>query len=54
MVRYTFRGTHRGEYLGLPPTGQPVTYAGIYIFRIVNGHICEMWDIFDRQGCGSS
>ena len=25
--RNTVTGTHRGEYMGLPPTGRPVTYA---------------------------
>ena len=24
-VRYTFHGTHTGEYLGIPPTGRTVS-----------------------------
>ena len=48
MVRWTFRGTHRGEYYGVPPTNKPVTYSGINIFRLVEGKITEVWGIYDR------
>jgi len=48
MVRWTFLGTHEGEYLGLPATHKKVTYSGINIFRIENGKIAEIWDITDR------
>jgi hypothetical protein len=48
MVRWIFRGVHQGEFHGLAPSGKPVTYAGINIFRIVDGRIAEVWDLFDR------
>jgi steroid delta-isomerase-like uncharacterized protein len=48
MVRWTARGTHQGEYQGLPPTYKQVTYSGINIFRIADGRIAKVWDIFDR------
>jgi predicted ester cyclase len=48
MVRWTFQGTHQGEFSGLSPTHKQVTYAGINIFRIAEGKIAEVWDIFDR------
>ena len=48
MVRWTFHGTHQGELSGLPPTHKPVTYSGINIFRIADGKIAEIWDIYDR------
>ena len=48
MVRWTFYGTHQGELSGLPPTHKQVTYAGINIFRIADGKIAEIWDIYDR------
>ena len=48
MARWTFHGTHQGEFSGLPPTHQHVTYSGINIFRIADGKIVEVWDIFDR------
>ena len=41
MVRWTFHGTHRGEFFGVPPTNEQVTYSGINIFRIADGKIAE-------------
>ena len=48
--RYTFRGTHQGELLGIPPTGKQVTVTGIIINRIVNGQSAEGWLNFDALG----
>ncbi len=48
MVRWTFHGTHRGEFFGVPLTNEQVTYSGINIFRIADGKIAEIRDIFDR------
>jgi predicted ester cyclase len=36
-----FRGTHRGEFQGIPPTGKQVTVPLIAIERIVNGKVVE-------------
>lgn len=48
MVHWTSQGMHQGEFHGLPPTGKQVTNSGINIFRIADGRIAEVWDIFDR------
>jgi predicted ester cyclase len=48
VVRWTFHGTQRGEFYGLPPTGRHVTYSGVNIFCIGGGKIVEIWDIYDR------
>jgi len=48
MLRWTFHGTQQGEYLGYPATGRQVSHTGINIFRIENGKIAEMWDLYDR------
>lgn len=42
-IRWTLRGTNTGPMLGRPPSGQPVEYAAIVIFRIANGQIAERW-----------
>lgn len=37
----TASGTHKGEWLGIKPTGKKVTYTGVNINRVVNGKIVE-------------
>jgi steroid delta-isomerase-like uncharacterized protein len=50
VTRWTLRGTHQGEFLGLPPTGKPVVATGIEIDRIVEGKIVEHWLRADDLG----
>jgi steroid delta-isomerase-like uncharacterized protein len=45
--RNSVTGTHQGEYMGLAPTGKPVAYNEIFIFRFVNGRIAETWGVVD-------
>ena len=47
VSRNVVTGTHKGEYMGIPPTGKSVTYNEIFIFRFVNGHIAETWGVVD-------
>jgi len=49
-VRWTWRGTHKGEYMGIAPTGKQVTITGISILRIVGGKIVEEWGEMDNLG----
>lgn len=48
--RVTWRGTHRGEFGGIPPTGKQVVVTGMRIFRIEDGKIAEEWAIDDALG----
>jgi len=49
-VRWTVRGTHRGELQGIAPTGRQVNLTGIMIARIANGKIAETWSNWDALG----
>jgi steroid delta-isomerase-like uncharacterized protein len=40
-VRWTLRGTHSGEFMGVAPTNRPVELSGINIYRIAGGRIAE-------------
>ena len=42
-----FRGTHRGEYFGLAPTGRPAEASETGIARFQNGRIVEFWGVLD-------
>ncbi len=46
-TRKTLRGTHRGELWGLPPTGNPVEWEFIDIFRVKDGMLVEHWTHMD-------
>jgi len=48
MTRWTAHGTHQGELVGIPATGNLSTVTGIAIDRLVNGKIAESWGIFDQ------
>lgn len=37
----TATGTHKGEWLGIKPTGKIITYTGVNINRVVDGKIIE-------------
>ena len=43
-LRWSARGTHLGEWLGVPPTGQHFTMSGISIYRIAEGKAVEGWN----------
>jgi steroid delta-isomerase-like uncharacterized protein len=42
-VRLRFRGTHSGEFLGIPATGRTVEYVSHEFYRIADGLIAEEW-----------
>lgn len=49
-MRFTLRGTHRGELLGRPATGAVLVVHGINIYRMENGKIAETWQLADYAG----
>ncbi len=48
--RWTFRGTHHGDFMGIPPSGNSVSVVGIAIYRIVDDKIAEAWVAWDALG----
>jgi steroid delta-isomerase-like uncharacterized protein len=49
-VLWTTRGTHIGEFMGLPPTGKSYTIQGIDIHELRDGRMAEHWDVVDIYG----
>src|SRR5207244_1224327 len=49
-ARFTGRGTHRGEFAGLPPTGKPVVTEAVVIYRVANGQIVDYRLTWDTLG----
>ena len=50
VARWRARATHRGEYMGIPPTGKEVEFTGISVYRIEAGKIAESWTVEDELG----
>jgi steroid delta-isomerase-like uncharacterized protein len=46
----TSRGTHKGELMGIAPTGKQITVPVICISRFVGDKIVEDWEIIDLFG----
>jgi steroid delta-isomerase-like uncharacterized protein len=49
-TRKTFHGTHQGEFMGIPPTGQQVNMGLIDVVHIVDGRVVEHWVVADNLG----
>ena len=50
VARWRFRGTQRGEVLGVAPTGKRVTVTGMIFYGISEDGISEYWGSWDRMG----
>jgi len=48
MTRTTWQGTHKGEYMGLAPTGKQISATEINIDRYKDGKVIEGWGGVDR------
>ena len=49
-LAYTLTGTHRGEFQGVPATGNTIEVRGVQIGRFENGQIVERWGSTDELG----
>ena len=45
QLRWT--GTQKGEWMGMPPSGKPMSIAVIDVFRVDGGKIVEHWGVMD-------
>ena len=49
VSRFVWRGTHRGAFFGVPPTGRPVTLPGMVIDRIAMGKMQDSRLLMDTS-----
>ncbi len=47
-IRWTIRGTHRGEWLGAAPTGEWVRFGGVSIWSFEGGKVVRDWQYDDQ------
>lgn len=48
--RATLSGTHRGELLGMAPTGRAFRVQHMHMLRMRDGRACEHWAVRDDLG----
>jgi predicted ester cyclase len=49
-ARYTYGGTHEGDFMGTAATGKAVEWTGITILRFTEGRCVERWNEGDYLG----
>ncbi len=49
VAHLRFTGTHKGDLLGIAPTGKEVDVPFIITYRLAGGKIAEHWMSFDRM-----
>ena len=47
---WTARCTHKGDFLGIPASGNTMVVKGIEVFRLADGKIAELWASMDTLG----
>ena len=47
-AHFTDTGTHRGDFLGVPATGRPITTREFAVYRLRDGRIAEVWVAADN------
>jgi steroid delta-isomerase-like uncharacterized protein len=50
VARVVCRGTHLGDFFGIPATGKQIEMTGVHILRIADGKIAEHWGNNDDLG----
>ncbi len=50
VIRWSFSGTHRGDFLGVAATGRVVMAKGMTWHRFEDGRLVEGWDSWNADG----
>jgi steroid delta-isomerase-like uncharacterized protein len=49
-ARISWRGTHHGDFVGVPPTGKVVAFSAFHLVRFSEGRAVEWWGTADLLG----
>lgn len=49
VIRQTWSGTQKGEFMGIPPTGRSVSFGVIDVIRFSGGKAVEHWGLMDSM-----
>jgi steroid delta-isomerase-like uncharacterized protein len=48
VTRLAIRGTHRGEFMGIPATGKQMNVSAASIWRVADGKLVDEWVSWDK------
>jgi len=48
-ARVTLTGTHEGEFMGIPPTGNTIEYTAVLTARFSDKRMVELWGVADMM-----
>ncbi len=46
-VHFAISGTHQGEIFGVAPTGKPIKFNAVNLYRLEDGKVAETWQLLD-------
>ncbi len=49
VFHMTWRGTHTGSFMGIPPTGKQFAFEVFDMVRVANGKVAEHWGLMDQM-----
>ena len=49
VARLLIQGTHKGEFMGMAPTGKKINVKAIDILRMADGKVAEHWGVTDTM-----
>ena len=49
VIRMTWQGTQKGEFIGMPPSNKSMTINVFDILRVMDGKVVEHWGLFDSM-----
>jgi steroid delta-isomerase-like uncharacterized protein len=50
VVYLTYKGTHKGNYMGLKGSGKKIEFKAVDIIRVKDGKMTEHWGVLDVLG----
>ena len=50
LIRFTVTAVHRGDYKGIPATGEPISFWGTTVARMENGKIVDEFAVAEKMG----
>ena len=50
VTRWSATANNTGDFFGMPATNKAVKMIGITIFRVEDGQVAELWDVWDQAG----